>query len=55
MSNKLSLDFAEKVELFNPEFAEWVQDKICVAKVELYKKSNCSTIERCRMVDSHRA
>jgi hypothetical protein len=34
MINKLSLNFAEKVEPFNPEFAEWVQDKLCLANVE---------------------
>jgi hypothetical protein len=34
MSDKLLLNVAEKVEPFNPEFAEWVQDKLCVANVE---------------------
>jgi hypothetical protein len=40
MSNKTSLDFAEKVEPFNPEFAEWVQDKFCVEKDELCQRFN---------------
>jgi hypothetical protein len=42
----LSLKFAEKVEPFNPEFAEGVQGKLCIGEVELQKMPSVNNVQR---------